>query len=1262
MEPIVQKATTILTVDGEQAKNEIDDINVKLKDLDKALKKADKENDHALHKSLTSQKNKLLANRTALQKHIVDVNKVLNNLSVAKPKELSATIVALKKQLNDPSIKRGSDGWKLISDKINLCKKELASVNSELQIGQSGWNKSTASISKYVGFAATAIASITGITVAFSRLKDERDKLESSAAGVKALTGLGDEDVAWLTGQAKKLSTSVTDEGVRIKQTATEISDSFGIIGSQRPELLKNAEALKQVTQDAIYLSIAGKDQLEPSAKALTTVMNQMNLGAEDSRRIINAIAAGSQAGAGDIQYITEAFEKSGTTANMMNISLEQQIGLIETIAPKYSEAAVAGTSLDRVFLIMQKNNIGYTDGVFDLGRAIDDINDRFSKGEKATTLFGAEHAKMATILANSKSEVEKYTLAVTGTNKAVEQANINSSVSEVKQQQARNELTLLGIELIEKLNPAITGTMNLTVSWTRHIMSLLNWIGKNSAEIAICSGAIAIHSIKMNASVLSDKAKVIWTNHVFTAISKLYLLIRNNPWTFWATAALVAATAVYKFMTSTSEAEKAAKDFRKELEKEKLEAGLLFDALKKTNEGTDDRKRLIQTINEKYGQYLTNQLTEKSNWEDINTALKLVNSSLETQIAMRIKSNSNSSITEKYINDVTDKYDYIRKKAAEQSSEEIASMYVSDLRIMMQEGGKTAYEMSAELRKKHGNILTSSAYRDLIRIQKLTEKYQQSKTDLDKEFAFMNPPSPVSTPDGYGGTGGSDDAEIKSKKSLIKIQQELREEKEKLPESTEAELNLKHREIEAIDAEIARLKELGTTKKEGKGKSKSDKEAEKLKKEFEQTLKLNDEYHSAFKNQEKKRYLDQEINSAVYNKHIEMLELASLDNRIELMRQFNEKLKPEHEKLRANIEQEQEKLLDKRIAFLKKWGKKVSVSDYIGKEDQEEEKEDPEMDKLIERTKRSYEYKQAELKNQYEKNEITQLEYQQRERDLQQEHLEEMLSSRINFANQASQIASQAASLVSAMQRSEELAVENKYAGQLKAAKGNAEKTAALEEQMEEEKKTVKKKYADIDFAISAAQIIASTAAGIMQLWVKPGFPAALPLQILVGAAGAAQLLLANEQRQQVKNLWTGGYTSPGRWDEPKGVVHSEEFVGNRFAVRNKSVNRVFRMIDLAQKNNTIASINETDIIRSLGAVRSSSSQKEVVYRNTPSDADPGVTEALTLVSRSVSDLKRQMEEGTLARTYVTGDGGTKTARDKYDKMLKNVTRYTKK
>ena len=144
------------------------------------------------------------------------------------------------------------------------------------------------------------------------------------------------------------------------------------------------------------------------------------------------------------------------------------------------------------------------------------------------------------------------------------------------------------------------------------------------------------------------------------------------------------------------------------------------------------------------------------------------------------------------------------------------------------------------------------------------------------------------------------------------------------------------------------------------------------------------------------------------------------------------------------------------------------------------------------------------------------------------------------------------------------------------------------------------------------------------------------------------------------MKNLWTGGYTGSGAWDEPKGIVHSDEFVGNRFAVGNPAVNKVFRMIDAAQKSNTIASINESDIIRVLSGnrvvERLPSSTGQTIASN-----DIAMVEVLSLVAGSLSDLKKQMEQGTVARTYVTGDGGTKSARDKYDKMLKNVTRYTK-
>ena len=99
------------------------------------------------------------------------------------------------------------------------------------------------------------------------------------------------------------------------------------------------------------------------------------------------------------------------------------------------------------------------------------------------------------------------------------------------------------------------------------------------------------------------------------------------------------------------------------------------------------------------------------------------------------MKTNAGSSITENYIDNVADKYDYIRKQVAGQSSEDIANIYVSDLKAMMQAGGKTAYEMFDELKGRYGNVLTSSAYRDLMRIKRLSDDYKQDMVELDQKF-----------------------------------------------------------------------------------------------------------------------------------------------------------------------------------------------------------------------------------------------------------------------------------------------------------------------------------------------------------------------------------------------------------------------------------------------------------------------------------------------------------------------------------------------
>ena len=611
---------------ADELQKRIGELEGKLLDLQTAGK-GNSDQSKKIEKELTAQKKKY----EDYKREVADTERVLKNLSGATYNELLRAKKEVDKQLrssirNTDLYNKRLEVQKNISRELLVAQKEM---RLEVASQASVFSRANDFIGKYMGLIGTGIAAITGITMAFSKFRDERDKLESSSANLKALTGLDDDNVKKLEDGAKRLSTTVTEEGVRIRQSAVEIDDSFAIIGSQRPELLKNAEALEKVAQDAIYLSIAGKDKLEPAAKALTTVMNQMNLGAENSRRIINAIAAGSQAGAGNIQYITDAFEKSGTTAKLMNIELEQHIGLIEAVAPKYSEASIAGNSLDKVLLKMKEKGIGYKNGVFDLSLAIGELETRFKNGESATALFGAEHAKMAEILVMNKKDIEDYTAAVTGTNKAVVQAQINSDTNEAKRAQARNKMNLLAIDLMEKLNPAIIGAMNQTVHWTGKLVTLATWVSENTTEILAVVIGLSAYTVAVKSAIIVDKLQVLWNEKIISSLKTMYATMLKNPYALMGAVVLTWLLYMRKANQELTKMEvvqrrlnKVETEAAQNIAEQKTELEQFLRVARDESESKERRLSALKKINELSPEYLGNLTLEEINTDKATTAI----------------------------------------------------------------------------------------------------------------------------------------------------------------------------------------------------------------------------------------------------------------------------------------------------------------------------------------------------------------------------------------------------------------------------------------------------------------------------------------------------------------------------------------------------------------------------------------------------------------------------------------------------------------
>ena len=74
----------------------------------------------------------------------------------------------------------------------------------------------------------------------------------------------------------------------------------------------------------------------------------------------------------------------------------------------------------------------------------------------------------------------------------------------------------------------------------------------------------------------------------------------------------------------------------------------------------------------------------------------------------------------------------------------------------------------------------------------------------------------------------------------------------------------------------------------------------------------------------------------------------------------------------------------------------------------------------------------------------------------------------------------------------------------------------AKLEVERTNEKLKIQKKYADVNFAMQVAQIISNTAVSIMKAYSEMGPIAGSVAAALMGVTGAAQLVVANAERQK--------------------------------------------------------------------------------------------------------------------------------------------------
>lgn len=321
-----------------------------------------------------------------------------------------------------------------------------------------------------VGLAATATGAVV---LGYNRMIDKGSEFQQNLADLEAITGITGKDLDSLG--ARSLDTSV-----KYGESASNIIEANKLVASQLAEKIdfntqEGLEQLQDISEQAIILQKAAGIDLPTAVGTLTTAVNQFNLPASETNRLINSIAAGSKFGAAEVAEQSAAYAEAGSVAASTNQSFEVLNASTQVLAANAIKGGKAGIGIRNVLLTMNNSaklaeaGIEGVDLQADgLAVSLEKLKPLLSDSAALEKLFGRESITAAQILIKNADSVATMTEKVTGGNVALEQAEIQLNTYKGAQAQlaaaidaqlipAFQEVDGIGVRTIDTITNLVT-------------------------------------------------------------------------------------------------------------------------------------------------------------------------------------------------------------------------------------------------------------------------------------------------------------------------------------------------------------------------------------------------------------------------------------------------------------------------------------------------------------------------------------------------------------------------------------------------------------------------------------------------------------------------------------------------------------------------------------------------------------------------------------------------------------------------------------
>ena len=1120
---------------------------------------------------------------------------------------------------------RGSEEYNRTMAKIQHLQGILKQHRQEIKGITTETKKATVSIGSMVdwfnrfgGVILSVIGFLTGFTLALRAIRDERNKLEESQAGLKALTGLDDDSIAWLTGQAKTLSTTMTKEGLRVRQSAAEILDAFMLVGSAKPELLGDKEALKAVTEEAMRLQAAAKDiTLNEAVDSLTLSLNQYGAAADQAGRFTNVLAAGSQAGSANIASQAKAIRNAGTAAASANVPIEQTVALIETLAYRGIKDEVAGTGLKKFFLVLQTGADETNPKIVGLDKALENLKNKNMDAGAIKKMFGEEGYNTASVILQNTKMVKDFTAAVTGTNVAYEQAAINSDTAQAKLEQARNKMKLAAIDLGEKLNPALTVSTNMLTNVLKYLPGLIDWCKKWGGTVLWLSTILLVYATRLKIitawySIWNSLTKIAtvlnlayaasmntlsgYTVTSFGNLRKLSMLMQGHSVLLKSlrTATYLYAAAVQVLHGRVDLAAKSLKAAWTIMSSNPI--GLLVTlvlAAATASYKLTQRTKAYYDLNK-----VNEKITEKSNDEYARQ------SSLIEQLTTKIHNNNLSN--------------FERKKAIVQ-----LQAIIPDYNAEIDKEGKIINENTEALDRYNAVLATN------IELKEVADELDKHRINL-----MRLQKSPALSDNSPMGSMARED-----------VRNKISQEEEIVESLTARYKKLVQEKWKALNPNTPKNNPTGGNDG-GKCPICGNKPCtcDKNNTTKDKFAQAEADYYRRIADIKRKYLADDKMTQEEYNKQMRDAEIQLLNDKLKV-----KGLEP------SEIQRINDQILD---AEIKARNELRRLDEQSAKDEEKRRKEQAE--EMFSRLDKEYQMQVEAAAMYHYENRTSEEKYFNELRRLQDVYYHKVLNDAAISEEKKNQVREQMRkrNLKDAQKDAEEekRIEREKFDILSDLAKGFGETMAQFFTDSEVSLKDFLKNILTMSLdALERMMIMAVTERTIKNI-------GSLGFVGVAKAAGEIALITAAFETAKglISNFYTGGFTPSGDWNQPQGIVHSNEFVANRFAVANPNLRPIFDAIDVAQRSGNVGNLTAEDIAAVAGSGKSTRTvpAKAPAASATTTTNDPAMVAMLIECTRVLRKLKNRLDDPLVAETYVTGKRGINQAQKEYQKLNNNKSR----